>query len=459
LVLLCVDGELFCAEGYMQVTGVMAMMMTGRVLLVCALCVLWCGAGGVLAEGVDAVDGSAGEYLIAGRRPQLWWECAAAVSRRTGGGANTSAVEKCVRQGMDGVRAFVDGRRRWWRQQFAVVAAGDDDDESGKGSDDQLKVSSSVDQRSQLEQIPVEGRGPNNSPEVTQTLETGRDPQVAGKLNVSPDDDPSKQTGSQRSTGSLPEDGKDTRNHQTPPPLPPSQGPKSLQSTARSTLFPYTTLFRSSIHYTKLYAEMLQTKGSTKHEEGASSLDLPESVPHLSPASTAPLSTSAESSGIAGSTLENGVDNNPKSPAVAVTQKDIEGDTGSAALPASNTELQKQEIPNAAISATTHDDGDDGSSRAASSAERPTANTRSTQTSGDASEIDRANNNNINGDVARNDTTAEFETVSGGKDTEADNNERYTKIPEKTTNKTGNTETTADSDSSTAVSHTTSPLF
>ncbi|ESS58965.1 trans-sialidase [Trypanosoma cruzi Dm28c] len=43
---LCVDGELVCAEGYTQVTGVMAMMMTGRVLLVCALCVLWCGAGG-----------------------------------------------------------------------------------------------------------------------------------------------------------------------------------------------------------------------------------------------------------------------------------------------------------------------------------------------------------------------------------------------------------------------------
>ncbi|RNC55510.1 mucin-associated surface protein (MASP), partial [Trypanosoma cruzi] len=38
---LSVDGELVCAEGYTQVTGV---MMTGRVLLVCALCVLWCGA-------------------------------------------------------------------------------------------------------------------------------------------------------------------------------------------------------------------------------------------------------------------------------------------------------------------------------------------------------------------------------------------------------------------------------
>ncbi|EKF28962.1 mucin-associated surface protein (MASP), putative, partial [Trypanosoma cruzi marinkellei] len=46
LIPLCVDGELVCAEGCTQVIGVMAMMMTGRVLLVCALCVLWCGAGG-----------------------------------------------------------------------------------------------------------------------------------------------------------------------------------------------------------------------------------------------------------------------------------------------------------------------------------------------------------------------------------------------------------------------------
>ncbi|PWV20760.1 Mucin-associated surface protein (MASP) [Trypanosoma cruzi] len=43
---LCVDVLLVCAEGCTQVTGVTAMMMTGRVLLVCALCVLWCGAGG-----------------------------------------------------------------------------------------------------------------------------------------------------------------------------------------------------------------------------------------------------------------------------------------------------------------------------------------------------------------------------------------------------------------------------
>ncbi|KAF5219262.1 Mucin-associated surface protein (MASP) subgroup S025 [Trypanosoma cruzi] len=46
LLSLSVDGVLVCVEGYTQVTGVMAMMMTGRVLLVCALCVLWCGTSG-----------------------------------------------------------------------------------------------------------------------------------------------------------------------------------------------------------------------------------------------------------------------------------------------------------------------------------------------------------------------------------------------------------------------------
>ncbi|EKG03783.1 trans-sialidase, putative, partial [Trypanosoma cruzi] len=51
--LLCVDVLLVCAEGCTQVTGVMAVMMTGRVLLVCALCVLWCGAGGVYARDID----------------------------------------------------------------------------------------------------------------------------------------------------------------------------------------------------------------------------------------------------------------------------------------------------------------------------------------------------------------------------------------------------------------------
>ncbi|PBJ76586.1 mucin-associated surface protein [Trypanosoma cruzi cruzi] len=42
----------------------MAMMMTGRVLLVCALCVLWCGAGGIHARNPDS--NSLGGYMASG---------------------------------------------------------------------------------------------------------------------------------------------------------------------------------------------------------------------------------------------------------------------------------------------------------------------------------------------------------------------------------------------------------
>ncbi|RNE98216.1 mucin-associated surface protein (MASP) [Trypanosoma cruzi] len=59
LLSLCVDVLLVCAEGYTQVTGVMAMMMAGRVLLVCALCVLWCGAcGGGCSEATPDSPGT-----------------------------------------------------------------------------------------------------------------------------------------------------------------------------------------------------------------------------------------------------------------------------------------------------------------------------------------------------------------------------------------------------------------
>ncbi|PBJ70781.1 mucin-associated surface protein [Trypanosoma cruzi cruzi] len=102
----------------------MAMMMTGRVLLVCALCVLWCGLSGVAADGAGVVsDGSADEDLLLHWRAWLRGECAEEVSRRRGGSANASAVEECIHQGMEGVRAVVDGRRRWRRQRIAVAAA------------------------------------------------------------------------------------------------------------------------------------------------------------------------------------------------------------------------------------------------------------------------------------------------------------------------------------------------
>ncbi|EKG02344.1 mucin-associated surface protein (MASP), putative, partial [Trypanosoma cruzi] len=66
LLSLRVDGALVCAEGYTQVKGVMA-MMTGRVLLVCALCVLWCGTpGGRCDVANDVVDGGVKQGPLGG---------------------------------------------------------------------------------------------------------------------------------------------------------------------------------------------------------------------------------------------------------------------------------------------------------------------------------------------------------------------------------------------------------
>ncbi|PBJ78616.1 mucin-associated surface protein [Trypanosoma cruzi cruzi] len=45
----------------------MAMMMTGRVLLVCALCVLWCGAGGACDKDATRPAGSLGASAGGGR--------------------------------------------------------------------------------------------------------------------------------------------------------------------------------------------------------------------------------------------------------------------------------------------------------------------------------------------------------------------------------------------------------
>ncbi|EKG00976.1 hypothetical protein TCSYLVIO_008055, partial [Trypanosoma cruzi] len=96
LLLLCVDVLLVCAEGYTQVTGVMVMMMTGRVLLVCALCVLWCGAGGGRCD-----DAKQKELLDQRSVFQLGGEVQRASSESIDGGPKeaTQGLEK--QKGMD----------------------------------------------------------------------------------------------------------------------------------------------------------------------------------------------------------------------------------------------------------------------------------------------------------------------------------------------------------------------
>ncbi|EKF98096.1 mucin-associated surface protein (MASP), putative, partial [Trypanosoma cruzi] len=153
------DVLLACAEGYTQVTGVMAMMMTGRVLLVCALCVLWCGLFGVAADFVGSANGSAGDYWGSWWITKLRREWAEEVGRRTGGRTNVSAVEECVRQGIDGVRAVVDGRRRWGPQRSAVVVVAADDAEDPVKNGDSSERSFLSEQSSQAGRVLPSGGG------------------------------------------------------------------------------------------------------------------------------------------------------------------------------------------------------------------------------------------------------------------------------------------------------------
>ncbi|KAF8296325.1 Mucin-associated surface protein (MASP), subgroup S133 [Trypanosoma cruzi] len=152
----------------------MAMVMTGRVLLVCALCVLWCGVSVVAADVAGGGDGGADEYFVLRWHVQLRRECAEAFGRRTEGRKDAFAVEECVRRGMNGVRAFGDGRRVWRRQRSAVTA-GDDttDDDSTRGSSSEVKAETDTGS--------LDGRPPK--PSVKPIPGEVPDGQVSGKLS------------------------------------------------------------------------------------------------------------------------------------------------------------------------------------------------------------------------------------------------------------------------------------
>ncbi|PBJ76163.1 mucin-associated surface protein [Trypanosoma cruzi cruzi] len=78
----------------------MAMMMTGRVLLVCALCVLWCGGAAlaVLATDDFIIDENTEQKMVL-----LWYtiykkECEE--KNKENGSLNDSAIKSCIRTSM-----------------------------------------------------------------------------------------------------------------------------------------------------------------------------------------------------------------------------------------------------------------------------------------------------------------------------------------------------------------------
>ncbi|KAF5218123.1 Mucin-associated surface protein (MASP) subgroup S118 [Trypanosoma cruzi] len=94
---------LVCAEGCTQVRGVMmAMMMTGRVLLVCALCVLWCGAAVAVSSlpGATRAQSVWPEYLLLNWHELLRNECEVENAKGTNLGLKELAVNCCVHDAM-----------------------------------------------------------------------------------------------------------------------------------------------------------------------------------------------------------------------------------------------------------------------------------------------------------------------------------------------------------------------
>ncbi|PBJ73636.1 mucin-associated surface protein [Trypanosoma cruzi cruzi] len=86
----------------------MAMMMTGRVLLVCALCVLWCGVGGIHADkeakvpaGDVASETTPVDRIILNWHVQMKEDCATDNTKNKT--VNVPAMKRCIQVAMKGV--------------------------------------------------------------------------------------------------------------------------------------------------------------------------------------------------------------------------------------------------------------------------------------------------------------------------------------------------------------------
>ncbi|EKF26010.1 mucin-associated surface protein (MASP), putative [Trypanosoma cruzi marinkellei] len=415
----------------------MAMMMTGRVLLVCALCVLWCGiAGGVLAEGVDAVDGSAGEYSSAGWRAPPRWECAEAVSRRTGSGASTSTVEKCVHHGMDGVRAVVDGRRRWWRHRSAVAAA----DGSGNIGVPEIRVMGGLEKETSQEQSPKltessQGAGteearqpPKGTGDVKQKEPEIKEPEAAER--------PGEQI-TQTIEQEKPQGGQMPKLQQRVP------DPASKQSKAEKDVDLATTSVNAL--GVKLHQ---RTKGEAENEEKANEYEAEEEIEteqDIAERAPTPIreKTSQSISPLLGSAAPSDRKEKP-------TTQDI-----AERLPISEVVLAEGDRQNGNTATAANVDSSTATSLAA---EPDTATTSTTTTNPDTNNLNRDDVKVTTEKKAPKDLKTNLNSASGSTETATANNEVPRTAPDYANDKKSTT-TPGDSDGSTAASHTTFPLL
>ncbi|PWV19908.1 Mucin-associated surface protein (MASP) [Trypanosoma cruzi] len=162
---------LVCAEGYTQVTGVKAMMMTGRLLLVCALCVLWCGAGG----GGCTEDTAGSESGLSNRGSDEVSEGASGHTA-SGGAGNPSAEQTRLRK--------VEGSAPGSPQLQADLKPQSPTIQAPSPSSSEHTDSLSHSQSSGEERQDETPEGPPGEPETSLNQEENKDVSIENQQNI-----------------------------------------------------------------------------------------------------------------------------------------------------------------------------------------------------------------------------------------------------------------------------------
>ncbi|PWV14203.1 Mucin-associated surface protein (MASP) [Trypanosoma cruzi] len=390
----------------------MAMMMTGRVLLVCALCVLWCGVSVVMASNVGGLAPHADINVFFDRWYSLMMgdcENTSAFQKDT---VNESAVEECKREAKKALCDFFYGNHSGEHDASHLHSICSPDVGSG----------GAVDQQAQ-EQIPTLRETGKPAPPTTpqglseESPDTPPTPASAGASSQAPPIQASSEPtvlakqAEPNTAGSVP--------------------PKQSQGGAEAMRPPQEPPKVSSIHDTA-------TQGDPPTEDRAEQT--------LPPAKANDNSNDHSEEG----TAEESTVDTPASGAVQTEGNESE-------TPGSG--LKKTKTPHTTVEGSnTVKPGDSESSSTAPPAGESDAATTTTQNNHDARRLNSNGNNTFTEEVDQMEAAIKPQSAPDSIDTAAANSEASTTAITISTNTTNKT-TTGDSDSSTAVSHTTSPLL
>ncbi|EAN87210.1 Mucin-associated surface protein (MASP) [Trypanosoma cruzi] len=459
----------------------MAMMMTGRVLLVCALCVLWCGVSVVAVPAADVSGGGDGGADVSGRQPK------------------PPQLETTPSNIQDPKRpsANVD-------EPMLEVAAtslegtGGDDVEDGDGEDEEEGQLVRKDNEGIRAQEQHDEHDRQNDQHDGEKERNANDPK-SGKEGKTPGKDPAKETGLQStpeddSPSHLPNDARrgntqEPRNASPPGNDDRKQDSLNVSQDAPIKFTPDTILSSSSTggngadnsHENQREAKNAQqaSAGVKQHDaesgeksaaptKGEGESQLPVTADEKTSNTTIPgisVSSSAATTAVRSETsTESSRTISDLSPSSseddALPKNTPDGDDASHITEDVVSPIAGTPIPQQTAAQTNHtptpDDSD--SSTAAPPAGESDAATTTTPNNHDARSLNNNGNNTFTEEVDQKEATRKPKSAPESTDTAAANSEASTTAINISTNTTNKT-TTGDSDSSTAVSHTTSPLL